>query len=302
MLSTLHLFFCTVVGIISLNGCQTDEPVAVSNFAYDINQPDEKYKLPGKLREISGLSWLKGGKIACVQDEDGKIFVYDTKKDELSDKFNFGKDADYEGIAIVGKGIWVLRSNGNLVGIDKVSPDAAHKTYKTKLDTDNDTEGLCYDEARNRLLIACKEDAGKGKELKHKRSIYAFDLETKKLVKDPVYVIDYKALKDSIKNSAVFEQYEGLAEFFDPGKGGEVFKPSGIAIHPQTKDIYIIATVGKLLVVLDPDGNLKRIVPLDSKVFKQPEGITFNKKGTLFISNEGRGGDANILKFKQRKE
>ena len=76
------------------------------------------------------------------------------------------------------------------------------------------------------------------------------------------------------------------------------FKPSGIAIHPMTGQIYMISSVGKLLVVLNKNRDLSAKYALDKDVFKQPEGICFSPDGDLYISNEGRGKSANILHFK----
>ncbi|MEM7040848.1 MAG: hypothetical protein AAF570_28050, partial [Bacteroidota bacterium] len=38
-------------------------------FPYDLNSPGKKYKLPGKLVEISGLTWVSPNVLSCVQDE-----------------------------------------------------------------------------------------------------------------------------------------------------------------------------------------------------------------------------------------
>jgi hypothetical protein len=35
-------------------------------------------------------------------------------------------------------------------------------------------------------------------------------------------------------------------------------------------------------------------------MFAQPEGLCFDSKGTMFISNEAAGGSANILEFKRK--
>jgi uncharacterized protein YjiK len=42
------------------------------------------------------------------------------------------------------------------------------------------------------------------------------------------------------------------------------------------------------------------MVKLRSKVHAQPEGICFSPDGTLYISNEGDGGDATILQFEPK--
>ena len=76
-----------------------------------------------------------------------------------------------------------------------------------------------------------------------------------------------------------------------------LFSPSGIAIHPITKNIFIISSVGKMVVEFTSEGKLQKIYSLNYSYFKQPEGISFDEKGNLYISNEAKGGKANILKF-----
>lgn len=75
------------------------------------------------------------------------------------------------------------------------------------------------------------------------------------------------------------------------------FKPSGIAVHPKSNDIYIIGSVGKMMVVLNHTGEIKNLIPLNPKIFWQPEGICFSPDGDLYISSEGRGKAGYILKF-----
>jgi hypothetical protein len=50
--------------------------------------------------------------------------------------------------------------------------------------------------------------------------------------------------------------------------------------------------------ILDRNGELIRLYSLKPKLFTQPEGIAFEPDGDLLISNEGKGGKAEILKFK----
>jgi len=42
---------------------------------------------------------------------------------------------------------------------------------------------------------------------------------------------------------------------------------------------------------------LKKTYQLDPILFKQPEGLAFDSKGNMYISNEGHGGNANVLLF-----
>ena len=43
----------------------------------------KKWELPEILNEVSGISWLSENTIACVEDEDGIIFIYDLKKQKI---------------------------------------------------------------------------------------------------------------------------------------------------------------------------------------------------------------------------
>ena len=83
-------------------------------FPYKLSKPDKKIILPNVLLEISGLSWIGNDQLACIQDEDGVIFIYDLRKEAIADQYEFGEDGDYEGIEIIGDDAWVLKSNGNL--------------------------------------------------------------------------------------------------------------------------------------------------------------------------------------------
>ena len=104
---------------------------------------------------------------------------------------------------------------------------------------------------------------------------------------------------------------KGKIYAYEPGTGTlkelwkideKKFAPSALAIHPVTHDIYVISSAGKQLLVLSADGNIKESHQLTSKQFKQPEGMAFAANGDLYISNEGKGGEGNILLFPYQKK
>lgn len=293
-----------ILFITLLLGCanQSTQDPDVS-FGYRLSNPDEKYILPGKLQEVSGLGYLGNDKIGCLQDEDGIIFIFDLLKKEVTKKIDFGKDKDYEGFDIDGTSAFVLRSDGQIFEIKNfMSKKRKLKKHDTSLSGKNDTEGLCFDKRNDRLLIACKGSPGKGKSLENKKAIYAYNLKKNELEKKPVFTIDIEEIQSTLNTSLVVKNYERIVRFFKPSKGQITFRPSGISIHPITEEIYIISSVGKLLVILKSNGKISHVEKLPSKLFKQPEGITFSEDGDLFISNEGAGGKANILKFNYKKD
>ena len=83
-------------------------------FIYGLEGPDARYNLPDYLEEISGLSFIGKGEIACVQDEKSHIYSLILEKEKIVDKNDIGKYADNEDIAVVDKTALVLRTDGGI--------------------------------------------------------------------------------------------------------------------------------------------------------------------------------------------
>jgi uncharacterized protein YjiK len=269
-------------------------------FPYDLTKPDNEFVLEKSLAEVSGLSFITDDEVALIQDEIGSIFLFDLKKNAITKTIAFSKKGDYEDLKILGDTGYVLRSDGNLMEVSGLlEGPVKEKNLKTALSGKNNTEGLCFDEQKKLLLIACKgkpEINKKGKNLDHKKAIYSFDPSTNMLSDTPYVLIDVHEVQ-KISRGIYSNVIEKLVSFYT--KAGEVhtFEPSGIAIQPLTRELYVISSVGKVLVVISPDGRLVNAIKLDPAVFKQPEGIAFDSAGNLFITNEGRKGKGNILQF-----
>ena len=244
------------------------------NLPYNFESPTEKYTLPDKLKEISGLSYFKKNQLVCVNDEEGKIYIYDIKEKKIVDKIPFGKDGDYEGVEVVGDEVFVLKSNGKLKGF-KIG-----EAFEREIDCSEpeviEYEGLGYDPKSKHLLLIAKERV---KSVDDKKMIYAYDFDRKVLFKHI-----------SIPQEQVTDD-----------ANGKDFKPSGIAVHPKTGQTFIIASSGKKLLVLSEKGQKEALISLNPKIYRQPEGICFSPDGDLFISSEGKDGDGYILRFSKNK-
>ena len=255
------------------------------NILYDLTNPAEMFELPGELEEISGLTFYRNNQIMCIQDEDGKAFIYDTFSKNIIYEEKFDKDDDYEGVEIVDRFVYVVNSEGDLFHFElKLDPEADRD--KTPLSDANDVEGLGYLPSKHFLLLACKERAqlSTAKSIEGK-AVYAYDINQEKLLEEPYLIIKNKDIAGLIKQNDY-----SMAKHFP-------FKPSAIAVHPVDQSVYILASVGKLLIIIDKNKKLEKIIPLPPEHFIQPEGICFDPEGNLFISNEGKGGKANILRF-----
>jgi uncharacterized protein YjiK len=233
---------------------------------YNLKLPTQTYILPNKLTEISGLSYYNDSELYCVNDEHGKIFVYNLDERDIRKTIEFGSDGDYEGIEVVGEMAYVMNSEGRIKEIN-LSIEESSIIDCTRPEV-AEYEGITYDVSNNSLLLAAKEMQGN-------KIIYAYSFIEKTLA--PKYVISENDIE---KN-----------EF------GKNFKPSGIAVHPISNEVFIIASSGKKLIILSPDGEIINQCSLDSELFKQPEGICFAPNGDMYVSSEGKGGNGYILKF-----
>lgn len=296
----MGLLVCTMLVSFCNPGTEGKTPPAQNFVRYDLESPDARYPLPKYLEEISGLSYYGKGKIACVQDEKANIYILNLEKEKIIAKYDFGSDADYEDICVVGSTAYILRNNGHIYRIKKFKKkDRKVKKFSTPLKEKNDTEGIVFDPSSNSLLIACKGSPSIEKENKYEgyKAIYRFDLEEEKLIKTPHILIDLERLDSYIDQSAFAKLSVRVAKSLGLIESETSFKPSGIAIHPIDSEIYIISSVGKLLIILNQNGKVQNVIELDPKLHRQPEGICFSPTGDMFISNEGQGGKGYILKF-----
>lgn len=272
-------------------GCGTEPPPVplpqeaalpdTSVVPYDFNQPDAAFALPAELIEISGLAAVDSTRLAAVQDEKGILFILDRETARIVTRHHFRGNGDYEGVEVIDNTAWILRSDGRLFTTTlSDSPGSETGRADTDLHGGCDAEGLTYQQAGHRLLVLCKENPGR--RLGRTRAVYAFDLTSLHRLDAAAYLVDRRRL-DQPRN---------------------LFKPSAIAVHPRSGNMYILSSVRKLLIVVDP-ANPTGILDareLSSDLFAQPEGLAFSPDGALFIASEGVNGAATLLRFNEQPD
>jgi hypothetical protein len=205
---------------------------------YDYAKPDQVITLPPVLHEVSGLAEIDSASFVCIQDEIGVLFFYDLSRNQISRELPFALEGDYEGITRVGKTIYVLRSDGTLFEIPDLNAGSVSAQYYVNNIRSRDNEGLCYDRQGQRLLVGSKGRTEDESEIT--RTIYAFDLLTKKLLPEPVYKFDVEAVTRFAVSRMLMEPYKHTP------KGKKVrqyvkFYTSEIAIHPVSGDLYVLS-------------------------------------------------------------
>jgi len=271
-----------VVGVLSLAGLIlfgynefiTKDTLQDQPVAYEIIN---EWQLPKELDEVSGIDWVGDNKLACIQDEDGIIFIFNLETSKVEKSIEFAGAGDYEDIRIVGKTAYVLRSDGEIFEVsDFLSGNSKTKTYSNFLTEKQNLESLAWDKNNKRLLLAIKD-----RELKddNYKGVYQFSLTNKELERNPLYRLN---MQDSLLRERETKLNKKL-------------QPSALSIHPKNKDFYILDGRAPQLVIANSDMKLKKRYALHEDDFEQAEGLTFSENGRLFISNEGKGGKANIL-------
>ena len=271
----ITLIIAIIVALFAFKDTSQGKNPEIEN--YEIIQ---KWELPKELNEISGISWIGDGLVACVQDEDGIIFIYNLNNSKIEERIHFGNGGDYEGISVYKDNAYVLRSDGVIYEVSNFKGDRKVIEYissPNKLPGIN-LEGLSLDPRENRLLLAVKER----RQSDDLKEFFTFDLSEKSSKNEPLFSI---FLDDSI---------------FDPvkGKTKHKFNPGEIGVHPDTGAFYILDGSRPKLLITDRQGKTKQLFILNPKDFANPEGLTFSPDGTLYISNEAQGKPANILKIR----
>ncbi len=267
---------------------------------YNLKKIDIKLVLPAILHEISGITILDSTTVACVQDENGILFLYDINRSRIRKQIPFGLNGDYEGICRVNNTLYILRSDGVIFEIENYTSEKLHvKEYKTGIPAINN-EGLCYDLENNRLLIGSKGKINRDPLNKDKRLIYEFNLKTKLLNQMPVLNININDINLSAK-------LKGIAYLKKKNKNGDLIEvgfklnTSEIAIHPITKQLYVLSSTDHCLFIFNLNGNLEVIEPLNPNLFNKAEGLSFFPNGDMLISNEGQAHQPTMLKFKYQQ-
>ncbi len=238
-----------------------------------------QWRLPGRLREISGLALTLDERLFAVTDERAVVYELDYSEGKIVKSFALGDPVvrgDFEGIAVLGPNVWLMTSRGDLF-VTSEGPDRGnmqYRKYETGLGDYCELEGLAENRAAKTLILACKETNEKKNELMiFELAVAQGDIEELRRV-----TIPEKEIKDRINEKEL--------------------NPSGIAIDPQTGESVLIAARQDALVRLTADGGLTDAIILAKKGrHGQAEGIAITRDGRMLIADEGGDGRARLAVY-----
>ena len=270
-----------------------------SKFNYNLKSVIKTIIPPKELDEISGLTYDPiSNTLFCINDEQARLYSINIKTGRIESKYKFGKSGDYEGIELVDSIVYILKSNGQLYPFNLSNKKPLDK-IKTPLSSANDLEGLGLSHDKSTLLLACKgnpeiKNYAKGKT---KKSIYSYNLIDNKFNKKALFHIYHDDLISWLEKDNKFN-YLSNSKQKKLIRRLKKFSPSGIACHPVSKQYYILSSQGKLLICVENDYKIYHIEFLTDS-HAQAEGICFDSKANLYISNEARGLTPKIFVYKQ---
>lgn len=270
------MFRCSIgIGLLVVVGCGTNS--GRSFLPHIPGYPQEKRQLivlDKAFMEISGMFYLPDGRIASIDDEEGKIFLIKLN-DGTFESIKFAGKGDYEDVVKKGEFYYVLESNGDLHKVTATPPFSTSQ-IKFKREKKLEFESIYIDEDANKIILVTKDHRNAGKEI----LAYSYNIATEAFEDSPYYRIPLSDVYAKIDDNS-----------------GEC-KPSAAAVHPLEHKIYIVASIGKTLLKCSMKGKVEQAFRLNPAHFPQPEGITFAPNGDMYISNEGaQQGKATILKF-----
>ena len=256
-------------------------PVSLGSYELEA-ETAAHWKLPGRLREISGLAMTKDGRLLAHNDERGIVYEIDFRDGSIEKAFQLADTAnpvagDFEGIAAAGERIYLVTSSGRLYecteGADRES--VLFNAYATGVGRDCEIEGLAYDGSLRALLLMCK--GARSADLEGKLAIYHWSIDEKQLSENPRTVIP------------VIEFSRPIAE--------TKFQPSGIERHPASGNYFVVAARQRAIAEITPGGKVLAVRQFPARWHRQIEGITFAADNTLIVADEGAGKKAGVTLY-----
>jgi uncharacterized protein YjiK len=232
----------------------------------------KKLFLSGKLEEVSGIAFVPNSDsvVMAINDEEGIIFTVQLHAPKKKNgTYKFYGPGDFEDIAYY-KGKWLVLESNGVIHLADIINDTVLNPVSILPKGEYESLAVYNDE----LYAICK------------------DCPKTKKYQSPVFII--KNMGDSMFIDRTITLDAGG---FMESKNKKILA-SALAMHPITKQWYILSHLNNCLVIADENFKVLQHISLVRSLFLQPEGIAFKPNGDLYISNEGDESSGYIIEFK----
>jgi uncharacterized protein YjiK len=235
-----------------------------------------QWRLPDRLREISGLALSPDGRLFAHDDEHAVIYELHSERGAVVKSFALGDGSltdDFEGLAIAPDGaFWMTTSQGRLYRFSEGADGARveYETFDSGLRDVCEIEGLAYSQGEESLILACKRN--EARDLRNTVSLYRWGF------------------------SGDAEAWLQLPERdIARAAGVEDFRPSSLDIDARSGRLLLLSASDPALAELSAEGELLAARALPDH--PQPEGVAVLQNGALVISDEGGRGQAQLTRY-----
>ena len=252
----------------------SEQPAQASALArYSLDQDHRvQWRLPNRLREISGLAVASTDRVFTHDDERAVIYEIDVREQRIAKRFALGDPPvrdDFEGLFVLEDRFFLVTSDGvlfeSLEGDDGERLD--YNMYVTGAGRLCEVEGLAANVARTHLLLACKTP--RTRELRPWVTLLPWSIEERRLEPDRMIRFPLDAFTGEVK--------------------GDDFSPSGLSQVPGDDHFFLVAAEQNAIAEISLDSRLWSITSLDEGRHPQTEGVAFLSDGTLVLADEGSG-------------
>jgi uncharacterized protein YjiK len=240
----------------------------------------QRWRLPDKLNEVSGLALTEDQRLLAVADELAIVYELDYSAGRLIKAFALGDPTlrgDFEGIAWSGERVWLVTSDGVLYEAREGEDGerVAYREYETDLGKRCEIEGLTYRKSDGMLLLLCKKIRKKsGLE---SLAIFAWSPSGRDTVSEKTIALPDRDIAVALRMNRL--------------------NPSGIAIDEPSGNLLIVAARQRAVIELDGGGSLRSTGLLPPVAHRQAEGIAILPSGDILIADEGGGHRARLAVY-----
>ena len=234
-------------------------------------EPELQWRLPARLREISGLALTPDGRVMGHDDEAATLYQIDLEGGALVKRFSLGRPVvrgDFEGLAIGGDGAFYLSTSTGLLyrfGEGDDGARVAFEAFDTGLRSVGEVEGLAILPADGRVILSCKTNYSAA--LQGALALYSWSPQIPDQPARPWLTIPVYELAAAV--------------------GARSFHPSALEIDARSGRLILVAAAENAMVELDAEGAVLAARRLGPR-HRQPEGATILADGALLIADEGK--------------
>ena len=252
-----------------------------------LDSDHDRQRLPGDLREISGLALDDQQRLWAHDDERGIVYRIADGGDEVVERRVLGPEAvlgDFEGLAWDGHRFHLTSSTGTLVSFAPGTEETV-ETYtvrRTGASEICEVEGLVYDPTSDRLLLACKTVVHRP----WRDHLVVLEV----AVPGADQGLDAEPLP---VRTRILVSPDALDE-----AGAHPLSPSGITRSPNDDGWWVVAARQRRIVQVDDDGRVVDEARLPSR-HEQAEGIAIERGAVLTLVDVGGNGRARITRYER---